>query len=359
MYSKNLSRLLKKENLLYSSRIVGKDFKSILKNNLNVKKHEKVLLIGDYGSKQRRLAPIFISAYSKALENQGIDYSIVMQDTKTSGIAVGKDVESELMKLNQNSVVILVLSNKLGSLKNTSIGKSFRRYVRSKNCRFVSTTSLGGLKTSELFNVIKSLNVDVAKLKKKQNLFKKKLDDAREVRILTDAGTDIKFNVQKRFAISIDGDYGKNKSGGNLPPGEVYIAPNEEKTEGRVVIDGSLRLSWGTIIPKKPVVIDVSKGRVHSIRGSKEAMALKLSLAMAMKRSKMPSNVKLIGELGIGFNPNASIIGAMMIDEKAYSTAHIAFGSNYWFGGKTYAVCHYDQVFKNPKIYLDGQRVKI
>ena len=47
----------------------------------------------------------------------------------------------------------------------------------------------------------------------------------------------------------------------------------------------------------------------------------------------------------------------MVLDEKARNTAHIAIGSNYWFGGDIYTFLHLDQVMKNPKIYVDGVRL--
>ena len=58
-------------------------------------------------------------------------------------------------------------------------------------------------------------------------------------------------------------------------------------------------------------------------------------------------------------NPKAKIIGAMIIDDKTLGTAHIGIGSNYWFGGNIYAIIHLDQVFRNPKIYLDGKVLKV
>lgn len=69
--------------------------------------------------------------------------------------------------------------------------------------------------------------------------------------------------------------------------------------------------------------------------------------------------MRRICELGIGLNPNASIIGAMIVDDKTLGTAHIGIGSNYWFGGNIYAIIHLDQVFKNPTIYFDGELLKI
>ena len=67
----------------------------------------------------------------------------------------------------------------------------------------------------------------------------------------------------------------------------------------------------------------------------------------------------MIGELGIGFNPKINLMGAMVVDEKALGTAHIALGSNYWFGGDIYSISHLDQVFKNPLILFDGKEFKL
>ena len=64
-------------------------------------------------------------------------------------------------------------------------------------------------------------------------------------------------------------------------------------------------------------------------------------------------------ELGIGLNPKAKLVGAMIMDDKVKGTGHIGIGSNYWFGGTIYAVTHFDQVFRNPKIFLDDKILKL
>jgi len=53
------------------------------------------------------------------------------------------------------------------------------------------------------------------------------------------------------------------------------------------------------------------------------------------------------------------LIGSTIMDEKVLGTAHIGIGSNHWFGGEIKTVYHGDQVFKNPKIYLDGKLLKL
>ena len=114
-----------------------------------------------------------------------------------------------------------------------------------------------------------------------------------------------------------------------------------------------------TILIKKPVELTIEEGNITEIKGNDEAKQLEAALKWAASVAKNPGNVRRICELGIGLNPNASIIGAMIVDDKTLGTAHIGIGSNYWFGGNIYAIIHLDQVFKNPKIYLDGELLKI
>ena len=76
-------------------------------------------------------------------------------------------------------------------------------------------------------------------------------------------------------------------------------------------------------------------------------------------RAKYPYRVRHIGELGIGINPGAVLMGSTIMDEKVLGTAHIAVGSNYWFGGDIKTIFHGDQIFKNPRIFLDGVRLDI
>jgi leucyl aminopeptidase (aminopeptidase T) len=62
-----------------------------------------------------------------------------------------------------------------------------------------------------------------------------------------------------------------------------------------------------------------------------------------------------LGELGIGLNPMARLVGIPLIDEGVLGTAHIALGLNYTYGGTIRdARTHIDCVFKEPTIELDG-----
>ncbi|MBR9691306.1 aminopeptidase, partial [Candidatus Woesearchaeota archaeon] len=155
------------------------------------------------------------------------------------------------------------------------------------------------------------------------------------------------------------GDYKNPGKGGNIPAGEVYLAPKWKSVEGTLVIDASSAYRKGTQLIEKPILLDISKGEIVNITGGEEADNLRNTLEWACNKAKYPWGIKRVGELGIGINPNAKVIGATMVDEKVKGTAHIGIGSNYWFGGTIYAIIHFDQVFNNPKIYIDGKLLKI
>ena len=59
-------------------------------------------------------------------------------------------------------------------------------------------------------------------------------------------------------------------------------------------------------------------------------------------------------EFSVAMNPNAQIIGHTLIDEKPKGTSHVAIGSNTWFGGQNKANVHFDNVFKDPTVVVDG-----
>jgi aminopeptidase len=65
-------------------------------------------------------------------------------------------------------------------------------------------------------------------------------------------------------------------------------------------------------------------------------------------------NIRNLGELGIGLNERAGIVGNMLEDEKVFKTCHIAIGSNYDEDAK--ALIHLDGLVKNPTMELIDAR---
>ena len=357
MHAKEYIEWLDKNNLLEQAKTNLATFKRVLTECLAVKKNERILIITDKGYEDRRIAALISGSYYLAAKELGFDITIVVQEPKFRGNKADENVIRAIEELEKGNILILSLSGKLGSIKELS--HSYRTLVKENNYRFISATNLERLKQKDYQSVVDAIDVDYKELNEKGIKIKEKLDIGDEIRITTDLGTDLYININGKKGILNTGDYKQQGSGGNMPAGEVYIAPKWKNVEGKVVIDGSSAHRHGTQLIKHPITLTIKKGEVVNIKGGREADILKQTFEWAYKKAKFPWGIKRVGEIGIGINPKAKIIGATIIDEKTLGTAHIGIGSNYWFGGTIYAIIHLDQIFKNPKIYIDNEPLKI
>ncbi|MFC1705032.1 aminopeptidase, partial [Nanoarchaeota archaeon] len=238
-------------------------------------------------------------------------------------------------------------------------GKSYRKFVKSRNHRFVSTPSLGRLSNDKFPILVDSINIDYNALKESANKLKPTFDDGKELHVTAPGGTDLFMDIGGKESLNNIGEYKLPGTGGNMPAGEIYTAPSGKKINGKIVIDTSLSYRGGSTVVQNPVTLVVEDGKVVDIQGSKEADILKATLEWAESKAKHPWGIRRIGEFGLGLNPKAKVIGATIVDEKVLGTAHFALGSNYWFGGSIYAIIHLDQIFKSPTIYVDGEQLEL
>jgi len=346
-----------KDNSLYDlSQKLSLSIKKVFAPCLGVK-DEKILVVGDKGFKNKNVAAVMSGAYYLAAKQLNLDAKLVLQGVKSRGDIAEEDAVASLSELKDGNIIILNMSDKLGNIQ--ELGKSFRRWVKKKSHRFVSAMSLGDLQTDKISLIADAIDVNYKPFQAHHEKLKKLFDDADEIRITTEAGTDLRYNIKGISGIAADGNYTLPGSGGNLPAGEVYAPPNGKRVEGTVVIDGSSRVQNGTIIVKNPITLKIIGGNITEISGKEEAKELQDTLNWAASVAKHPGSVRRICELGIGLNNKAKIIGATIVDDKVLGTAHIGIGSNYWFGGNIYAIIHLDQVFKNPKVYFDGKLADI
>ncbi len=331
-------------------------FKKIYTECLGIK-DEKVLIISDWGNPARRIAPLLAGCYYLAAKDLNIDVDIVMQNPKFVKGEANKQVVDKLARLSNKSTIILCPSGKIGSLG--SIGKSFRKFAKNKKHKFLSATNLGHTKTDYFYSILDLIDVDYRLLNRVGNRIKSVLDNGKQIHVTTLAGTDLIINIDGMKAINNSGIYRNNGTGGNLPAGEVYIAPNIDGVNGKVVIDGSMRTPDKTYFLKRPVTLEVENGTVTNIYGGAGAKVLENSLQLVMKHAKYPQRIRKVCEFGIGTNPRSRFLGPTIINEKTWRTAHIAMGSNYWFGGNIKTIVHLDQVFKYPIIKVDGKVLKV
>ncbi|MBU0460318.1 MAG: hypothetical protein KKH52_03455 [Nanoarchaeota archaeon] len=328
-------------------------FTKILKNCLKAK-NENVLIISDYGIKDRQISTLLGYGFYQAAKSKGFKSEILFQDVKKGFMHADSHVVRALQNLEPENIVILCVSNKLGRMGDL---KSFRGFCQERQHRFISTTGLIDAKTSHFDLFMEAIATNHARLKKKGLAIKKIWDKAKEIRVKTDAGTDLVFDVSGMEAIANVGMYQENGFGGNMPAGEIYIPPRGYYgVNGVVVIDGSIKTIEGAILLDEPLKLIIEDGRVVKMEG-KYAELLEKTFQKYEDRAKYPYRVRHVGELGLGINPGAVLIGATVMDEKVLGTAHIGIGSNYWFGGEIRTIFHGDQVFKSPRIFVDGARL--
>jgi leucyl aminopeptidase (aminopeptidase T) len=351
MNSKEFTEWLEAKNLLQHAKNSAAYFRKILTDCIAVK-NEDILIIGDTGMAGRPIAPIVTGAYYFAAKELNLTPQLLILDHKAA--QPEHRLADVLQNFNRKNVIVLALSNKLGNVN--ELGQSFRQYAHENYHRFASATSLGKLSLENLHYFIKSIDVNYEELKANGDKLKDILDRGKEVHVTTEAGTDVYIGIEGRKAINNCGYYRKPREGGNIPAGEVYVAPKWKSVNGTIVIDGSSAYHGGTQLINHPIKIKVEKDEIIDIKGGAEADNLRKTLKFAYENEKYPWGVR-IGEFGIGTNPNAKVIGATVIDEKSLGTCHFAVGSNYWFGGTVYASVHLDQILRNPKIYVDGEIV--
>lgn len=170
-----------------------------------------------------------------------------------------------------------------------------------------------------------------------------KMKNRKRLHVTAPGGTDLRIKLGNRKWIEDSGLYHKPGVWGNLPAGEIFIAPLENGVDGTLVVDGSTGF-FG--LPKHPIRIRIEKGRMKEIRCKDKAMQRRIR-NLIFKESD--ANAQTVAELGIGTNTSAKLTGNLLEDEKVYGTAHIAFGDNQNMGGKNRSKIHIDMIFKNPK----------
>ena len=116
---------------------------------------------------------------------------------------------------------------------------------------------------------------------------------------------------------------------GDLPCGEIYIAPVEDKTQGTVYFE-TFYLDGAKY---EHVRLHIKDGRI--INSNQPEIAVFFE--------KQPRENRVVCELGFGMNPNVTdLCGYTVLDEKMCGTFHIAVGANYMFGGTNKASDHID-----------------
>jgi len=296
----------------------------IVKTCMDIRKGEKVLVITDSG--RIGIGNAIYEEAKKITEAKLLEVPVGKQH--------GEEPSSEVAEEMKKYDVIIIPTTK--SLSHTNA----RRDANKAGARIATLPGA----TEDMIE--RCVDINYEGLKKVHEKIKKELINSKEVRIVTELGTDIVTSV-----VNTRGDAGllhKKGDFGNLPAGEVDSGVKEGKTDGIIVVDASF---GGIGKLKNHIVLEVKNGYVVSISGEDEAEKLNGLLGVAGK------NAYKIAEFGIGTNPKAIITGNILEDEKVLGTAHFAVGNDMTYGGNNDVPIHLDGIIKNPTIYIDGKKI--
>jgi leucyl aminopeptidase (aminopeptidase T) len=215
----------------------------------------------------------------------------------------------------------------------------------------LQTAAKAGLRTghgpgiSDDMMIEGAMRVDFQKLAAIGDDMVERLAGAVRAHLTSPAGTDLWFTTQGRV-FETDVRIGQGAFG-NLPNGEVRVAPVEAEVQGTLVCDSTIG-DLGTV--PSPVTIEVVAGKLTSIRGDDRKLIDRIE-----ELTSIDDEASIIGELGIGINPEARIIGNILEDEKAVGTVHVAFGNNIEMGGKNGSRTHRDFHVLKPTLSIEFQ----
>ncbi len=338
--------VLKSEGHYRATSRLARKMEGVLEQTIRPRKREKSLVVLQEGSEHNRTPLIVGMAYALASSRL---FSTVRVIKWRKGEVIDPSA------ILESDVTLLALEEKAKHMLGRGVG--YRQFLKEHGKRFASTTSLATLGHDKIRALEKALTPDYEEMRETAKSLAKRIE--KEDRIIVESENGTRLLVDKKGKpVSINtGEYDKPGTGGNLPAGEVYFPPRGKRVWGRVVIDESSRNMDETVLVDEPFEIRVNNGKCRILGKSVAAERLRESLARAKRMSRYDWGVRRLGEIGIGINPKASVVGSMIIDEKTLGTGHVAIGSNHWFGGTIYSIIHLDQVFSGIMVYAGKERL--
>ena len=311
---------------LYSDKIYSKmveNAENALISVLDLKENEKVLIITD--KQKQKIGYAFLDAAKKMRAITDI-YILPPHDGNL------KEIPDTLLPMIEKKDVII------NAFEGYAEETPFRiKLIKKETALPARVGHCPGITEQMLANT--AMCVDYKKLADNAKHLMDLFQNAKEVHITAKSGTDIILNIENRnFKTDVKVKQGTS---GNLPCGEIYCAPVEDKGDGIIVTDGSIG-DLGQV--KKHLTLEVKAGKIISITSDDDELVNKIK-----DLTTIDQMASVVGELGIGLNPCAKITGNLLEDEKAEKTAHIAFGNNEKMpGGKNNSKTHRDFLFYLP-----------
>lgn len=294
------------------------------------KYRRNVLVI--YDDRTGELASIFQAALLKCGKKVEI---VKLEMASCHGMEPPEDVSERIM--HSDAVVCLTWY---------SIAHTYaRRRAEEHKIAFLSMPeyTTGLLNNPAIFADYRSL---MPMVKKYSNL----LTDGKEIVVETQKGTKVYLNIENRIGNCCPGMTSGKILLGSPPDVEANIAPVENKTNGKLVIDGAITDSRIGLL-EKSLTLTVHDGVICEIFSEDHGLESEVKSIFSNVKER---NAYVVGEFGIGFNDCAVLCGNMLVDEGSRGCVHFGMGSNWTIGGKNKVPFHLDFVMRNPTVMIDN-----
>jgi aminopeptidase len=288
---------------------------------------ERVLVVTD-----ERLRPIGYALHQAAV-SLGLDVVLVEMRPRTTN---GEEPPPEIAELMTRFDVVVCPTSK--SLTHTDS----RRAASARGAR---VATLPGV-TDDI--MVRCMNADYQRIAERTYRLCDLLGRTHIIRVTAPGGTDIVMPIEGRQPHASSGLFRERGQWGNLPTGEAYLAPLEGRSQGVVVVDGSMA---GIGMVSDPIQIVVEDGYATHVTGGVEAERL---VALFEPHGR---DARTVAEFGIGTNDKAILTGVILEDEKVMGTIHVAFGDNKSMGGSVRVASHLDGLVRQPTVWFDGDEI--
>ena len=301
--------------------------RTIIEQCLNVQDGEEVLVVNDGNDAD------LIDALFEVLDDRDVEATYIEYEEPENHGEEPPEKVAEAMKEAD-----VVIAPTIKSLSHTNA----RKEANKAGTRVATLPTV----SKEIWN--SSLQADYDEVKRITEKVYDLLEEADEVRIETPSGTDLRFDVEIDTYHNDTGILHEAGAFGNLPAGEPNGYP--ANMEGKLVFDH---------FPFSPDAkkVEIRDSKVVALENKEGATTSELEKAF----EDVPCSKK-VAEFGFGTNPEATIIGNTLQDEKVLGTIHVALGDNCSYvpeGDDRRNPCdiHWDSVCEKPTVWFDDKKI--
>lgn len=195
--------------------------------------------------------------------------------------------------------------------------------------------------------------VDSRKLRPFMNRITELTRQAKTMRAVTSAGTDVSFEIEPSHRVQCDcGD--ASVPGTHFLTGQINVVPRFGTVNGTIVFDGSICPPFGRIVTE-PVTLVVKNSRITDIQGGSDAAEL-----LKWLKSLDDENMFKMAHIAYAFNPGAQLTGNIVEDERVWGATEWGVGYVSAYDAPPVgqdAKSHFDGICLNSTIWLDGRQI--